>query len=124
MAKKVEGALYKMKADMLSFKKGSVVKLIHDDGSKIPKFSNHDADWYVQMNIVKLLKPKKGDTVRLVSKKHTTKALSWAKEDMEKKGAEFTLLNDIDLNDDTFEHNGYWYHKKDLVVIKRPGVDF
>jgi hypothetical protein len=125
MVKKIEGALYKMTGADERLPKGTIVRLTVDDGTRLPFFKAEGRDICLNMEEdVKRLKPKRGDTVRIVSKKHTKEALSWEEGDMEKKGAEFTLLYDIDTSDDTFKHNGFWYHKKDLAVIKRPGVDF
>ncbi len=130
MAKKVEGALYKKVSGSDYFDEGTIIRLVHDDGSNVPKFSDGMSSWFLAMSRdVKLLKPKVGDFVRLYRTKHSKRdecGLGYYPEEGMLKKGEHGIVKEIDKVDGSayVEHNGSrdWYYLKDLAVIEREGV--
>lgn len=133
MVKKVEGALYKMTSKDRRLPKGTIVRLTDDDGTNIPFFKAEGGDICLYMNTdVKLLKPKKGDTVRLYRFKHTRRDMSdlgyYPEDGMLKKGGQGVVIR-ADKSDESIqvEHEDgqiWWYYAKDFAVIEREGVSF
>jgi hypothetical protein len=128
MTKKIEGAIYKVVSDESIFvNQGDLLRLIHDDGTDMPKFKNivDGAEMFVLMHRVKLVRDfQEGDKVRFIKKpsKSKTEKNYTHVEDMLKKGDE-SLVNRVSTNElsgsTIVKIDGYNYDPKDLVLIER-----